>query len=211
MYLYTTSVRSAIANPAKVTEWAIHMTEKINQVGEVPSSLWTSSMSPAMGTFAWTSVVDDLAIIEATEDKLGTDPGYLALVEEATDMFSTDPANQQLLQLVHADPDAATLDAHYASTVRAMLVPGAMRQGIELGVELAQRAKQVSGRPTSFAVSVTGGYGEVMWISLAENIRQVQAATEALNADEDFSKAVDKDAAKAYMPGATQTISRKLA
>ena len=86
-----------------------------------------------------------------------------------------------------------------------------MRRGIELGVEIAQQAKQITGRPTSFAVSVTGAYGDVMWVSLAETIQQLQAANEALNSNEEFSKGLDKEAAKAYLPGATQTISRKVA
>ena len=86
-----------------------------------------------------------------------------------------------------------------------------MRAGIELGVGLAQQVKQVTGLPTSFAVGVTGDYGAVMWVSLAETIQQVQAANEALNANEDFAKAVDTGAAEAYLPGAVQTITRKIA
>jgi hypothetical protein len=211
MYLYSTSVRSGVANPAHVLEWAIRMTEKINQIGEVPSRLWTSAMSPAMGTLAWTAVVTDLAIIEETEAKLSTDPGYLALVDEAMPLLSTDAADQRLMQLVYADPDAARGDVQYASTVRAALAPGSMRRGIELGAEIAQQAKRITGRPTSFAVGVTGAYGDVMWVSLAETIQQLQSANEALNANEEFSKNLDKEAAKVYLPGATQTISRKIA
>ena len=211
MYLYSTSVRSGVANPVKVMEWALSMTEKINQISEVATSLWTSAMSPAMGTMAWTSVVSDLAVIEDTETKLAADPGYMDLVDQAAVLLSTDPADQTLMQLVHGDPDAASINANYASTVRAALAPGSMVVGIELGVDLAQRAKKITGRPTSFAVSVTGDYGGVMWVSLSETIQQLQAGIEALNADADFAKLVDSKAGKAYLPGTTQTISRKVA
>jgi hypothetical protein len=213
MYLYSTSVRSGMANPVKVMDWALRLTQKINQISEVPSALWTSVMSPAMGSLAWTSVVSDLAVIEDTETKLAADPGYMTLVDEATDLLSsaTEPADQMLMQLVYGDRDAASIDAHYAMTVRATMAPGSMQKGIEFGVDLAQKVKQITGRPTSFAVNVTGDYGAVMWVSLAESIQQVQAANEALNTNEEFSKAVDKDAAKAYLPGAIQTISRKVA
>ncbi|MCU1465407.1 MAG: hypothetical protein JWM72_1335 [Actinomycetia bacterium] len=211
MYLYSTSARSGVADPVKVMEWALSMTEKINQISEVRTSLWTSAMSPAMGTMAWTSVVSDLAIIEDTEAKLAADPGYAELVGQATALLSTDPADQTLMQLVHADPDAAGVDARYALTTRATLAPGSMVAGIELGVELAQKAKKITDRPTSFAVSVTGDYGAVMWVSMAETIQQVQASIEALNSDPDFAKAIDNKAGKAYLPGATETISRKIA
>ncbi|HEY5171667.1 MAG TPA: hypothetical protein VIK54_08060 [Acidimicrobiia bacterium] len=210
MYLYSTSVRPGVASPVKVMEWALSMTAKINQISSVSTSLWTSAMSPAMGTMAWTSVVSDLAVIEDTETKLAADPGYMALVEQATGLLSTDAADQMLMQLVHADPDAAGIDAHYASTARATLAPGSTVAGIELGVEMAQKAKKVTGRPTSFAVGVTGDYGAVMWVSLAETIQQLQAGFEALNSDTDFAKMVDK-AGKAYLPGTTQTVNRKIA
>ena len=211
MYLYSTSVRPGMANPAKVMDWALRMTEKINQIGEVPSTLWTSVMSPATGTLAWTSVVSDLGIIEATEAKLFADSGYMALVDEAIGLMSaTEPPVQMLMQLVHGDSDAANFDAQYASTVLATLAPGSMRTGIELGVDIAQRVKRITGLPTSFAVGVTGDYGAVMWVSLAETIQQLQAGNEALGADEEFSKVLDKDAAKAYLPAAEQSITRKV-
>jgi hypothetical protein len=211
MYLYSTSVRSGVVNPVKVMDWALRMTQKINQISEVPSTLWGSVMSPAMGSLAWTAVVSDLAVIEDTEAKLAADPAYLDLIDEAATLLSTDAADQMVMQLVHGDRDAATIDAQYATTVRAIVAPGSMRAGIELGVGLAQQDKQVTGLPTSFAVNVTGDYGAVMWVSLAETIQQVQAANEALNANEDFDEAVDEGAADAYLPGAVQTITRKIA
>jgi hypothetical protein len=45
---------------------------------------------------------------------------------------------------------------------------------------------------------------------LAETIQQLQAGNEALSADEEFSKVLDKDAAKAYLPAAEQSITRKV-
>jgi len=212
MYLYATALRPRAANPAKVMDWAIRMTEKINQIGEIPSSLWAATMSPAMGSLAWTSVVPDLTVIEDTETKFAADAGYMALVDEASNLMEgSEPADQQLMQLIHADDDSARIDVHYASTVRAMLAPGEARRGVELGVEIAQRAKQITGRPTSFAVAVTGDYGAVMWVSLAETIQQLQAANEGLDSNEEFAKLLDKEASKCYSPGATQTISRKIA
>jgi hypothetical protein len=210
-YLYSTAVRPGVANPIKVMEWAMSLTQKINEISEVPTSLWTSVMSPGMGSLAWTAVVSDLAIIEATETKLAADPGYGALVDQGLALISSDPVDQMLMQLAHGDRDATQIDAHYALTVRANLAPGAMAAGVELGVDLAQRVKKITGRPTSFAVAVTGDYGAVMWVSLAETIQQVQAANEALHSDADFAKAVDQEAAKTYLPGATQTVSRKVA
>jgi hypothetical protein len=211
MYLYSTSVRPGAGNPLKVMDWAVRMTQKVNQIGEVPSTLWTTVMSPDTGTLAWTSVVSDLGIIETIEAKLAADSGYSALIDEAADLMSgAEPVTQLLTQLVHGDSDAADIDAQYASTVMATLAPGSMRAGIGLGVDIAKRVKQTTGLPTSFAVGVTGIYGSVIWVSLSETIQQLQAANEALNVDDEFSALLDEQAAKAYLPAAQQTISRRV-
>ena len=211
MYLYATSLRGGLVNPVKVIEWAVEMTQKINQISEVPTTLWATSMSPGMGTLAFVSVVEALSEIEATETKLAADPGYNALVERAIGLLSTDPVDQTLENLVYPDPDAATITPEYATVVRANMAPGMMVSGIEAGIELAQRAKQITGRPTSFTVTMTGVYGTVSWVSLAESVDQLQAAGEALNADPEFGKLVDGRAGKCYLPGATQTVARKIA
>jgi len=211
MYLYSTSVRSGLVDPAKVMQWAVSLTQKINQISEVPSSLWTSVMSPATGTLAWTSVVSDLGVIEATEAKLAADSGYSALIDEVSGLTTmTEPVDQMLMQIVHGDSDAANIDAQYAVTVRGKLAPGSMRTGIALGVEIAQNVKRITGLPTSFAVGVTGGYGDIMWVSLAETIQQLQAGEEAVNADGEFATLLDEQAATAYLPGAEQSITRKV-
>jgi len=81
-----------------------------------------------------------------------------------------------------------------------------------LGVEVAQRAKAITGRPTSFGASHSGVYGEVGWIALYDSIDQVQAAGEALAADADFAKLLDEKASKAYIAGvSTQVINRRVA
>jgi len=211
MYLYATTVRPGQASPMKVVDWALRMTEKINQISEVPARLWTSAMSPGMGNLTWTSVVEDLSIVETTETKLAADAGYQLLIDEAAGLLSaTQAADQFLSELVYSDPAAATIDAQYASTVQARLAPGNFTQGVQLGVEIAQQVGQITGQPNSFAVGVTGDYGAVMWVGLAETIEQLQAAGRAINGNADFARRIDTDASKAFTPG-TQTISRRLA
>ena len=209
MYLYATTVRPGQASPTKVTDWALHMTDKINQISEVRTSLWMASMSPNMGTLSWTAVVDDLAVIEATETKLAADPGYLLLVDDAIGLLANEPAQQNLVELVYPDPAGGSIDARYCSTVEARIVPGSFATGVQLGVEIAQQAAQITGRPTSFGVTVTGDYGAVAWYGLAETIEQVQAAQKAISSNEDFARRLDREAAGVFTPG-TQTLSHRL-
>jgi hypothetical protein len=60
-----------------------------------------------------------------------------------------------------------------------------MASGIELGVEICQRVKKVTGSPSSFGVTSTGPYGGVIWITGFPSMAELQRAGEALNGDAD--------------------------
>jgi hypothetical protein len=210
-YLFTRSAQLAPGNLADSMAWSVKVTEKVNAVSETPVSLWTSVMSPDLGRLTWTTVVEHLSTLTATDEKLLADSGYLELVEEGTRFGTGANAVDGLVRYVHADRDGIAT-AQFSTVVRAVLSPGAFVSGIEIGVEIAQRAKAITGRPTSFGASQSGTYGEVGWISLYDSIDEVQAASEALAEDPGFGKLLDDKASKAYIAGAsTQVISRKLA
>jgi len=210
MYLFSRSVRLGAGNPEKQMAWALKMTEKVNQISETPVELWSSVFSPNAQTMVWTATVDDLLTLETIESKLMSDSGYVSLVEEGAAHGSGDPVDDALLQFVFADPATAEVEATYATTVQATLAPGGLARGMELGVETAQSAGRISGCPTSFCVSVTGAYGAVEWISVYSSIEQLQRGQEAIGADDEFTKMVDKELSKVYLPGAIQLAWRKV-
>jgi hypothetical protein len=210
-YLFSRSALLATGNAPAAMAWAVKMTEKVNEIAETTVSLWSTVMSPGLGRLTWTTVVEDLAVLTATDEKLVMDAGYHDLAVQGAEFDSGNGIDDGLVRYVHADRDGVD-SAAYASVVRAVLSPGSSMQGIELGVEIAQRAKAITNRSTSFGVSETGTYGEVGWIALYDSIDQVQAASEALAADASFGELLDQKAATAYLPGhSTQTLSRKIA
>ena len=212
MYLFSRNVRLAAGNPDKQLAWALKMTEKVNQISEIPVELWTTVFSPDSGRLVWTAVFDELVTLEGTMDKLVGDSGYSALVEEGATHASGDPVEDGLLQFIHADPKTAEVDARYALAIRATLAPGGTVKGIELGVETAQQASKITGCPTSFAMGMTGQYGSVEWLTVYASIEDLQRAGDAIAADASFNQKVDKELSKVYLPGVTtQTAFRKIA
>ena len=210
-YLFTRSVQLAPGNLLDSMAWSVKITEKVNAISETPIALWTPVMSPDIGRLTWTAVVEDLAALTTMDEKLMADPGYLELVEEGARYNSGAGVTDGLIRYVHADRDGVAT-AQYSTVVQAVLAPGAAVSGTVLGVEIAQRAKAITGRPTSFGASQTGVYGQVGWIALYDSMDQVQAAGEALAADTDFGAMVDEKASKAYLPGhSAQFINRKVA
>ena len=210
-YLFTRRARLAPGNLLDSMAWSAKITEKVNAISELQVNLWTAVFSPKQGTLSWTCTVEDLVQLETSEAKLLADSGYISLVEEGARFGDDQGVDDALVNLVLADPDAASGERQYATVVTAVVAPGSFTRGIELWVDIAQKAKKITGRPTSFGVSQTGMYGEVGWIALYDSVDQVQSAAEALAADTSFSALLDKDASKAYLAGqSTQTVHRRI-
>lgn len=210
MYLFSRQARLAPGRIDEALTWALNCTEKVNQISEAKFALWSTVFSPGVGTLAWTTTVDNLSVLEATDAKLLADAGYISLVNEGAAFSSGAPIDDAIVQLISADIDESREPA-YASVVQAVLAPGASVKGIELGVEIAQRAKKVTGCPCSFGVAGSGPYGGVVWITGYSSIEELEQANQTIAADADFNKTIDQKASTAYQAGsAVQTIWRKL-
>lgn len=198
MYIFTRSARLAPGNLRDSMAWALNMTEKVNQISEAQFRLWSTVDSPGVGTLSWATTIEDLEVLEATNAKLMADDSYHSLVGQGAKHLSSDALNDGLIRLIVADPDASVADTQFVSVNQAVLAPGHSVRGIEVGVEIAQRAKKTTGRPVSFGASATGKYGTVGWIGYYDSMQQLQKAQEALAADTDFAKYLDKEASHAY-------------
>jgi hypothetical protein len=211
MYLFTRRIRARSGGVNDAVAWASAITEKVRQITGLDVSLSASVFGPQVGTLVWSTPVPDLATLETAFDKLNVDATF---VDEANkgQQYAPDGPDDRLLQFVF--PDADTLAAgppadapqwQYASVVSSVCADGALRKGIELGVQIAQKATEVSGVPTAFLMDTTGAYGGVNWISTAPDIQTVEAANAAINASEEFLKLVDEGAKGTYIAGPEST------
>jgi hypothetical protein len=210
-YMFNRALKLAPSNLLDSMAWAARITEKVNAASGPVFRLWSRVLGPDIGTISWSTVVNDIGELTALEEQLMADGGYLELVEEGTRFGDGNGAQDSLGRLIHADPDGFDT-AQYASITTTRLAPGMTATGVALGVELAQRVKSITGRPTSFGASVTGPYGQVAFFVLSDTIDQVQAANEALAADADWVTFMDDRVSKAFVAGASERfIMRRLA
>lgn len=201
MYLYTRQVRLAPGRRADGMEWALAMAQKINQVAGLNAGLWTPFLSPGIGTLSWGSAVESLTELEAADAKLNADPGYLELVGRAGALVTTPPDDRVAEYLYNPVPD---LDATCVAAVESQIANGAFARGVEVGIEIAQRASAL-GSPTAFLLGVTGPYAGCLWLSPATSIQELEAGEQAVRADADFVAFLDREAASCFLPGVTTT------
>lgn len=210
-YLFNRTGRIAQGELLDAMAWAAKITEKVNDFVDTPFSLWSTVMSPKLGTLSWSTVVADLADLNAIEEQLMADGEYLELVEKGGKYISADGFDDGVVSIIHADPyERETLE--YALITTSTLAPGHGVDGVQLGVEIATKAHAITGCATIFGASLTGPYGQVGWIALCDSIQQVQHFGESLSADAEWLAMLDSRASKAYSPGSGQrSLSRKIA
>ena len=211
MYLFTRSARLGAGNAREGIAWAVGMTEKVNQITELDVSLWTPVFSAGIGTLTWSSMVEDLAVLEAADAKLAVDDAFVAESDRGAQYGDGQGIDDTLSQLVHGTPDPARRPT-YAAVVRSAIAGGSFASGIEVGVEIAQRVEKLTGIPTMFLLATTGAYGGVSWITGYESVQEMEKAEATVNGDADFVKLIDKKAGAVFLsPASTQTLHRRIA
>ena len=206
MYLFSRRARLAPGNTRAAMTWATSITEKVNQIVSLNTSLFAQSYSPEVGTLVWSTFVPDLATLESANDKLLVDDGYVSMVDAGA-KFSQGGVDDSLLQLITGDPDP-NRQVEYATTVQTVCASGSIARGVELGVEIAQRAEKIIGIPVMFATASTGPYGAVAWITGYADVQELETANNKLAADTKFGEFVDKNVRGVYAedPAATESL-----
>ena len=212
MYLFSRRVRIGGGQTRAAMEWALGQTEKVNRITGLQVSLYTQVYSLEVGSIGWSTFVPDLATLEAAGDKLNVDDDFVSATDKGA-ALTVGGAEDTLSQVLSGAPDPSR-QIEYVTGVRTVCATGNLARGMELGVEIAQRAEKITGTPTLFLADVTGIYGGVGWVSGHENIQALETAQQKLASDASWAKYLDKEVKGTYVdePGqTTQLIYRRLA
>jgi hypothetical protein len=210
MYLFSRSARLAPGNTREAMTWALETTEQVNKITALGVQLYRQVWSPEFGRLAWSCFVPDLAALEAAQDKLLADDAFVTNVDRGA-QFLHGGLDDAVAQILHGTPDPNRI-AEYATSVRAVCAHGNIQQGIEVGMEIAQKAEAITGVPTLFLTGATGVYGRVGWLAGHDNVQSIDAAQAALMSDPSWMDLIDNKAGKVYAqePSPTQVIFRRV-
>ena len=163
MHVFSRSARLALGDYRKQLDWAFRCTEKVNQISETRFRLYSVVMSPGFGTLGWGASVTALSELEALDDKLAADNGYLDLIAEGAQHIQAGTVDDNLVEILHADANVNVDHTQYIESITAQALPGHTMQAVELGIKIAQRATAASGVPMTFGRQVTGQMGTFQW------------------------------------------------
>ena len=212
MYQFSRLVRLSGSQAVSAMGWATEITEHVKSVTGLSVSLFTEVFSAAPGTLAWTTIVPDLATLEAAFDKLTPDTRYNELAEAGQAYALPGSLSDRLRTIVHpTEPPVNPTQPEYVTCVYATIANGNFARGVAAGVEIAQRVERITGNVTIFAMDSTGNYGGVAWLTGSAGISEMEQAEQKINADLSFVDYIDKEASSAFVEGATtQRILRRV-
>ena len=210
MYLFTRTAR--IAQEGRVVDklgYAVELTAVVSEATGVPMGLHAAQMSPGVGTVVWSIFSEDLATLEAAGDRLAADDIQDFIATRGVGAF-VDGMDDTLYEVLHGTPDPDR-QVDYVAGVAAQIGPGKIRQGIGLGIELAEKSSAISGQDVFFVSAMSGLFGGVGWLTAYPDITALQEGQRAVFSDPAMLDLIDGPAADTFpSTGTTSTIYRRL-
>ena len=208
MYLFTRQTRLAPEHAIDGIEWAVTIAEKVNQITSLNVGVWTPFVSAGLGTLSFGAAVESLTDLEDAQAKTMVDPTFLDLAKQGA-QITTGGLDDRVAQFIVGGTNDGS-NPSYVAVVQSQLANGHFAGGVAAGVEIAQKATELSGMTTSFLLSSTGTYGGVAWITGAETLKELEEGEGATNANPDFVALVDRVAVNFLDGITTQAIWRRV-
>jgi hypothetical protein len=206
MYIFT---RSRRLNPATFRAGlaaAIDGGSRASALIGEPVTVWSTMLSPPVGTVVWSMRVDDLDALVGHGDALAADDGFDEWIRGSDSLFAG-PLTDSVSEVMAGAPSGPP--AAYLSVVSGVCANGSLAAGMTVGVEIAEAATRITGHSTAFTVALTGAYGAVNWVAGLPDLGALGASNQALAASQEWLELVDR-AGSAFAQGVTVTILRRL-
>lgn len=189
MQLFTRNVMMAGA-PGDYLKFATDMAAYVSDKAGREIALWSNVFGAPNGSMTYAVRVEGIADLQATTAKLMEDAGYHAKLAEAQ-KYVGGPSMDSIGQPIHGELGDHPPVGSFAAVTRAAMANGKYMEAIQWGVEIAQHVEKVSGLQTMFMAPTYGGFGDVVWIMVADDAAAVDAATAAVNSDADYLASVN--------------------
>lgn len=208
MYLFTRRGQFLPGQIQETLNLAKSITQKVSDVTGLQTGLYTSFASPQVNQLIWAANVDTLTRLEDAENKLLGDEAYTDQVDRLSAYLTPMGLTDSLSTYVQGNIDPAGRISH-VSTVQSTIQPGFLQQGLEIGIQIAERVTKLSGVECALLSDTTGVYGGVRWITAHDSMQSLQNTEDKLNNSQDFIKFIDENAAGLFSPDSVR-IARRL-
>jgi hypothetical protein len=198
MFLYSRAVALG-GSPRRTMPWIQSVTDHVRGATPLDVTVWAAEFGHPIGSTVWNALVESQKELDEATSSLLADDGYLDLVDAGQEMLLA-PAEDALRSLLHGAPaDAPTLGS-VASVTTATMAVDRVADALAWSVEMATHAEKTTGNPVTCWSSAFGQMGEVIWISVMDDLAAADASHSALNGDEGYISRLH-DTGELFIPG----------
>ncbi|MBG7606301.1 MAG: hypothetical protein IZT58_17015 [Actinobacteria bacterium] len=201
MYLFSRSTIAALGKQFEALPAAVSIAARVSGILGQDVNVFTGRFGAPIGTVTWSMRVDSFDQVQANQDKLMADAGYLEAVEGMNGLFMA-PAEDAMARFITAPLEAAT--SRFYGVTRASMADGQFGNAMEFGVKIADYMTKTTGNQSAFVKAGYGGFADVAWLIGFDSTADVDAFDDFQLSDAGYHKMVD-DAAGLFAPNSGHT------
>jgi hypothetical protein len=189
MYLFT---RTRTAQPDKIAEarqHAVELAEMVKSLTGDDVNVFAVRFGAPMGTIMWSLRVESQAHLQANNEKMLVDSGYLDAARKLTANFEGH-AVDAMSRFISVTP--ADGPSRFYAVTRASMAAGHYPAAIEFGVKVQQYVAEKLGAPTAFMAATYGGFADVTWTIGADTMAGIDAIDEMQMSDTKYQALVNE-------------------
>jgi hypothetical protein len=206
MYLFARSRNISPAKMRAAVGFAVEAASRVREVTGLTIWVWSPVLSRDISSVAWTTRVEHLDELEAADSKVMASTELGDWLEQNDALF-TGPLDDTVTQVLYGTPSDEP--SAYVQVARAVCANGSVTEAMGFGAEIAEAASRITGLQTMFGAGLTGSFGGIVWITGAPDLAAVETANDALAANDEWGKLVDR-AGHAFQPGVAVSLRRRL-
>ncbi len=204
MHLFT---RTRSIDPARTDEahaFAVELGRYASRATGLEFVPWATVYGGPTGTVSCTARVASQAAMGAALAALAGDAGYQQRIAAGVGRSFTGPVEDAIGEIVHVVGSGGAT-AGLASVTTARCAPGRVAEAAAWAVDILSHRSKVTGLPGTLVRRLHGPGSTLVWIDLADSWSDLDAATDALDADAAYLERID-DAGPLLLPGNTATL-----
>jgi len=191
MYLFSRSTIAALGKQPDAFAGAVAIAERVSGIIDLEVNVFTTRFGGPLGTLTWSMVVESMDHVQANNDKLMADAGYLEALEGMTDLIMA-PAEDALARII--TPPAEREISRFYGVTNASMADGQFGPAMEFGVKMADYLTNTQNTQTVFLKAGYGGFADVAWLLAFDSTEEIDAFDEFQMSDAGYHSMLEETA-----------------
>lgn len=208
MYIFQRQMR--VMGGASAVGWAMEVTSRVQDVTELPVSLWMGQAGFPNGSLGWSMPTEGMAQVTEMNDKLQADDTLAKLILDHGREYVVEVMPDRMSMIIHGEITDSAPVGSFVGVVTANASEGHWGEAGAWAASIADMYSGITGRPAIVAATTAGTMGEYCWYVRHDDGASIDAATEAAMSNEEYGAELDRSG-HLFEPGSTWRYARRIA